>query len=468
MLNEIETMQLDVEARNGLATEFSGDLITRADPAYDEARRIYNAMIDKRPLLIARCENVADVIAAVNFARDNNLTTAVRGGGHNGAGLALIDDGLVIDLSPMKGIRVEPQARTVRVDGGCTWGDVDQATDPFGLAVPSGIISTTGVGGLTLGGGHGYLTRKYGLTIDNLLAVDVVLADGRLVSASADENEDLFWAVRGGGGNFGVVTSFLFQAHPVGTVYGGPIIWPIDQSEEIMRWYLDFINDAPEDLYGWFGFHRVPTGSPLPEALYGAHGCVICWCYTGPMDKAEEVFKPFRALGTPVLDLAGPMPFMALQSMFDQIYYPPGLQWYWKADFVNEIGNEAIELHLKYGSDLPSELCTMHLYPINGAVHQVGENETAFSYRDVTFSSVIVGVDPDPANAERVSQWAKNYWQALHPFSAGGGYVNFMMEEGEERVRATYRGNYRRLVAIKSKYDPDNFFRVNQNIRPQS
>ena len=234
-------------------------------------------------------------------------------------------------------------------------------------------------------------------------------------------------------------------------VYGGPIIWPIDQAEEIMRWYLDFIKDAPEDIYGWFGFHRVPTGSPLPEALYGAHGCVICWCYTGPMEKAEEVFKPIRALGTPALDLAGPLPFPALQSMFDQIYYPPGLQWYWKADFVKEVGEEAIALHLQYGSDLPSELCTMHLYPINGAVHRVGENDTAFSYRDMTFSSVIVGVDADPANAERVSQWARNYWGALHPFSAGGGYVNFMMEEGQDRVRATYRDNYRRLATIKHK-----------------
>mgnify|MGYP001204865746 FL=1 len=468
MLNAMGLVTLDAETVNGLAAGFRGDLNTPADAGYEEARCIYNAMIDKRPLLIARCENVADVIAAVNFARDNHLTTAVRGGGHNGAGLALVDDGLVIDLSPMKGVRVDPVARTVRVEGGCTWGEVDHAAHAFGLAVPSGIISTTGVGGLTLGGGHGYLSRKYGLTIDNLLAVDVVLADGRFVTAGAGENQDLFWAVRGGGGNFGVVTSFLFQAHPVGMVYGGPIIWPIDQAEEIMRWYLDFIKDAPEDIYGWFGFHRVPTGSPLPEALYGAHGCVICWCYTGPMEKAEEVFKPIRALGTPVLDLAGPLPFPALQSMFDQIYYPPGLQWYWKADFVKEVGEEAIALHLQYGSDLPSELCTMHLYPINGAVHRVGENDTAFSYRDMTFSSVIVGVDADPANAERVSQWARNYWGALHPFSAGGGYVNFMMEEGQDRVRATYRDNYRRLATIKHKYDPANFFHINQNIKPKA
>jgi FAD/FMN-containing dehydrogenase len=469
MLTEInaQTMSdLDDDAVRAFHDALLGDVITPADPRYDDARTIYNAMIDKRPSLIARCENVADVIAAVNFARDNDLALAVRGGGHNGAGLALVDGGLVIDLSPMKGIRVDPQNRTVRVEGGCTWAEVDHATHPFGLAVPSGIISTTGVGGLTLGGGHGYLSRKYGLTIDNLLAVDIVLADGRLVVASAESNEDLYWAVRGGGGNFGVVTSFLFQAHPVSTVYGGPIIWPIDQADEIMRWYRDFIVDAPEDLYGWFGFHRVPTGSPLPQELHGHHGCVIVWCYTGPLDKAEEVFAPIRALGTPVLDMAGVLPFPALQSMFDQIYYPPGLQWYWKADFVKELSDEALELHKQYGSNLPTELCTMHLYPINGAVHRVGRNDTAFSYRDMTWSCVIVGVDQDPANADMISHWAKEYWSALHPHTAGGGYVNFMMEEGQERIRATYRDNYQRLAAIKKKYDPQNLFHINQNIQP--
>jgi len=377
-----------------------------------------------------------------------------------------VDDGLVIDLSLMNGIHVDPQTHTVRVQGGATWGEVDHTTHAFGLAVPSGIISTTGVGGLTLGGGHGYLSRKYGLTVDNLLEVDMVLADGRFVTASEEENTDLFWAVRGGGGNFGVVTSFLFQAHPVDMVYGGPIIWPIDQANKIMRWYRDFIADAPEDLYGWFGFHRVPTGSPLPEELHGKHGCVITWCYTGPMEKAEEIFKPIRELGTPVLDMAGPIAYPALQSMFDELYYPPGLQWYWKADFVRELSDEAIELHNKYGSDLPTELCTMHLYPINGAVHDVGRNETAFSYRDVTWSRVIVGVDPDPANANRISTWANDYWAALHPHSAGGGYVNFMMEEGQSRIQATYRDNYERLVEVKDKYDPDNLFHVNQNIKP--
>jgi len=469
MLKEKQDMTaliVEEEKVRKFAGGLRGDLITPADAGYEDARTIYNAMIDKRPGLIASCENVADVIASVNFARQNNLELAIRGGGHNGAGLGLVDDGLVIDLSRMNSVRVDPQARSVRVQGGATWGEVDHTTHAFGLAVPSGIISTTGVAGLTLGGGHGYLSRKYGLTVDNLLEADIVLADGRLVTASAEENPDLFWAVRGGGGNFGVVTSFLFQAHPVHTIYGGPIIWPIDQAEEILRWYRQFIKDAPRDLYGWFGFHRVPSGSPLPEALHGKHGCVITWCYTGPMDKAEEVFEPIRALGTPVLDMAGPMPYPALQSMFDQLYYPPGLQWYWKADFVKELSDEAIMIHRQFGKALPTEISTMHLYPINGAVHEIDRNETAFSYRDVTWSRVIVGVDPDPANAESIREWAKEYWAALHPLSAGGGYVNFMMEEGQDRIRATYRDNYERLVDVKRKYDPKNLFHVNQNIKP--
>ncbi len=457
---------LEKEALQHFRSGLRGKIITPSDDEYAAARIVYNAMIDKRPQLIARCEDVADVIRGVNFARESGLDLAVRGGGHNGAGLGVCQDGLVLDLSPMDGIRVDPDSGTVRVQGGCTWGEVDHATHAFGLAIPSGIISTTGVGGLTLGGGHGYLSRKYGLTIDSLLEVDVVLADGTFVVANARENEDLFWAVRGGGGNFGVVTSFLFQAHPVAQVYGGPILFPMSQAERILRWYGDYILNAPEDMYGWFGFHRVPTGSPLPKALHGEHGCVTTWCYTGPVDQAEAVFRPIRELATPMLDLAGPMPYPALQSMFDQLYYPPGLQWYWKADFVKELSEAAIALHLQYGSALPTELSTMHLYPINGAVHGVGRHDTAFSYRDVTWSCVIVGVDPDAANTERMTRWARSYWEALHPHSAGGGYVNFMMEEGQDRVRATYRDNYERLVEVKTKYDPHNLFHVNQNIRP--
>jgi hypothetical protein len=449
-----------------LTTRLRGALIQPGGPDYDEARTIYNAMIDKRPELICRCADVGDVVAAVEFGRERGMDTAVRSGGHNGPGLALVDDGLVIDLSAMNGVHVDPNEHTVRVEGGCTWGDVDHATHTFGRATVSGIISTTGVGGLTLGGGHGYLTRKYGLTIDNLLEADVVLADGRVVKASEQENADLFWAIRGGGGNFGVVTSFLFRTHPVDTVYGGPIIWPVDQAGELMRWYREFIRQAPEDLFGWFGFHRVPTGSPLPEELHGHHGCVATWCYTGPIDEAEAVFEPIRSVGSPVLDMAGPMPYPQLQSMFDEMYYPPGLQWYWKADFVKELGDEAIEVHEKYGSAMPTELCTMHLYPIDGAVHRKQPKDTAFSFRDVTWSQVIVGVDRDPSGVDRMTNWARHYWQALHPHSAGGGYVNFMMEEGQDRIAATYRDNYPRLQKIKAKYDPDNFFHVNQNIEP--
>ena len=442
-----------------------GELIQPNDAGYDEARKVHNAMIDRRPSLIARCMDVADVITAVNFARENNVLVAIRGGGHNGAGLGVCDDGLVIDLSRIKYTRVDPVARTVRVGGGSTWGDVDHATHAFGLAVPTGIISTTGVGGLTLGGGIGHLTRKNGLTIDNLLAVDMVLADGRFVTASAEENEDLFWAIRGGGGNFGVVTSFLFRAHPISTIIGGPTLWPLDMAADAMRFYRDFITSAPEDLNGFFTFLTVPPAPPFPEQLHLKKMCGVIWYYTGPEEKADEVFAPIREFGPPALYGIHSMPHPALQSAFDGLY-TPGLQWYWKADFVNELSDEAIALYVKHGTDIPSMHSTMHLYPIDGAAHRVGKNDTPWSYRDATWAQVIVGVDPDPANNERITTWAKEFWEALHPYSAGGAYVNFMMEEGQDRVKATYRDNYERLVTIKDKYDPTNLFRVNQNIKP--
>jgi len=434
---------------------------------YDDARKVYNGMIDRRPALIARCVDVADVISAVNFARERGLPLAVRGGGHNGPGLGVCDDGLVIDLSRMKGVRVDPTARTVRVEGGCVWGEVDHATHAFGLATPSGFISTTGVGGLTLGGGIGYLSRTYGLTIDNLLGVDLVLADGRFVTASADENQDLFWAVRGGGGNFGVVTSFLFKLHPISTVYGGPMLWPLAQAADLLRFWRDFILSAPEDINGWFGFVTVPPVALFPESLHLQKMCAIVWCYTGPLDRAEERFREIRAFGPPAVDFAGPIPWPVLQSLFDALY-PPGLQWYWKADFVNELSDRAIDLHVKYGAQLPTMHSTMHLYPINGAAGRVGKNETAFSYRDATFAEVIVGVDPDPANNERMIAWARDYWLALHPYSAGGAYVNMIMDEGSDMVKAAYRDNYARLAQIKARYDPTNLFHVNQNIKPAS
>ncbi|MGH3146526.1 MAG: FAD-binding oxidoreductase [Rubrobacter sp.] len=442
-----------------------GELIQPGEDGYDEARKIYNGMIDKRPALIAYCADVADVISAVNFARENDVLVAIRGGGHNGAGLGVVDGGLVIDLSRMKGIRVDPVARTARVEGGCVWNEVDHATHAFGLAVPCGFNSTTGVSGLTLGGGHGYLTRKYGLTVDSLISADMVLADGSLVKASEEENGDLFWAIRGGGGNFGVITSFLFRAHPVHTVYAGPTLWDLDQAADAMRFYRDFMEQAPEDMYGFFAFLTVPPGPPFPEHLHMKKMCAVVWCYAGPAEEAEEAFRPVRDFGPPAFELLGPMPLPALNSMFDPLI-PPGLQWYWKGDFVNELSDEAIALHVEHGSKVPTMLSTMHLYPVDGAAHRVGNDDTAFSYREARWSAVYAGIDPDPANKEAISTWSREYWEALHPYSAGGAYVNFMMEEGQERIRSTYRENYDRLAEVKNEYDPHNFFRVNQNIEP--
>ena len=459
-------MIADEAAIANLKASLRGSLILPDDEGYDAARRVYNGMIDKHPGAIARCVDVADVIAAVNFARKHQVTLAIRGGGHNGGGLGTCDGGLVIDLSPMKGTRVDPVARTVRAQGGCTWGDVDHATHAFGLATPSGIISTTGVGGLTLGGGLGHLTRARGLAIDNLLSVDMVLADGRFVTADADQHPDLFWAIRGGGGNFGVVTSFLFNLYPISTVYAGPMLWPIDQAEEVLRWYRDFITQAPDELNGFFAFLTVPPGPPFPEHLHAKKMCGVVWCYTGPLGQAEAVFAPIRRLfGGPALDFVGSLPHPALQGMFDALY-PPGDQWYWRADFINELSDEAIARHVEHGARLPSMQSTMHLYPIDGAAGRVGRNDTAWSYRAAKWGEVIVGVDPDPANAERIKDWTIAYWEALHPYSAGGAYVNMMMDEGQERVQAAYRDNYDRLVQIKNKYDPGNLFHVNQNIRP--
>jgi FAD/FMN-containing dehydrogenase len=446
-------------------THLRGELIGPGDPDYDAARRVHNGMIDRHPRLIARCRDVADVIAAVTFGREQGLAIAVRSGGHNAAGLGVCDDGLVIDLGPMRGIRVDPAARSVRVEGGCVWGDVDHATHAFGLATPSGFISTTGVGGLTLGGGIGNLTRGYGLTIDNLLAVDMVLADGRFVSASADEHPDLFWAVRGGGGNFGVVTSFVFRLHPVSTVYAGPMLWPMDRAAGVLRWYRDFILAAPETLGGWFAFLKVPPGPPFPTELHTRTMCGVVWTFTGPLDEAETIFAPIRRDLAPTVDFVGPLPFPTFQSMFDPLV-PHGIQSYWRADFFKELSDEAIARHVEHAAKLPTLQSTMHIYPIDGAVHRVGKDDTAFSYRDANFAQVIVGFSLDPADADLLKSWTVAYWDALHPYSLGGAYVNFMMDEGIDRIKATYRDSYDRLVAVKNRYDPTNVFHVNQNIKP--
>lgn len=453
------------EAITEFRGQFRGAVLEPQDVGYEEARRVFNAMIDRRPRLIAKCTDVADVMTAVRMAQNNGLRVSIRGGGHNAAGLGVCDDGLVIDLSAINYVRVDLSARTALVGAGCTWSQVDHATHAFGLAVPSGIVSSTGVAGLTLGGGIGHLTRKYGLTIDNLLSVDMVLADGSFVVASADENADLFWAIRGGGGNFGIVTSFLFEAHPVHTVCAGPMLWNLEQAADVMKWYREFITQAPEEMNGFFAMLAVPPGPPFPEELHMRKMCAVVWCYPGSIEQANTILEPLRSYRPPAFEFFVPMPFPMLQGMFDPIL-PPGLQLYWKGDFFRELSDEAIEKHLVHASLLPSWQSTMHLYPVNGKVHRVGEADTAFAYRDAVWSGVIVGIDPDPANANRITDWARGYYNALHPFGAGGAYMNFMMEEGEDRIRATYRGNYDRLAAVKAKYDPGNFFRVNQNIRP--
>ena len=458
-------MQNRQDIADDLEAQLRGLLIREGDAAYDEARKVYNAMIDKKPALIAMCADVTDVMRAVDFASRPGLELAVRGGGHHGGGLSLCEGGLVINLSLMNGVRVDPEARTVRVEGGATWGKVDHATHAFGLAVPSGIILTTGVGGLTLGGGLGNLTRTHGLTIDNLLAVDAVLADGSFVTADAEQHPDLFWAVRGGGGNFGVVTSFLFRAHPVSTVVAGPTLWALDHAKEVLRWYREFIVRAPETLNGFFAFLSVPPGPTFPEALHLKKMCGVVWNYVGPLERAEEVFAPIKAFGPPALYGVQETPFPALQSAFDAIY-PPGHQWYWRADFVRELSDEAIDKHLEHALRMPTPQSTMHLYPIDGAAQRVGKEDTPWSYRDANWAEVIVGVDPDPAKAQTIKDWTVAYWEALHPFSAGGAYVNMMMDEGQERVRAAYRDNYARLAKVKARYDPDNRFHINQNIKP--
>jgi UDP-N-acetylenolpyruvoylglucosamine reductase len=449
----------------GLRTTLRGELIQPGDETYDALRAVYNSMIDRRPRLIARCVNAADVITVVNFARAHELALAVRGGGHNVAGFGVCDDGLVIDLSLMKSVRVDPKQYTARAEGGCTWGDFDHATHAFGLATPGGLLSTTGIAGLTLGGGFGYLSRKYGLSCDNLISADVVTGDGRFLTASEQENEDLFWGLRGGGGNFGVVTSFEFRLHPVSMVYGGPVFYPVERSEEVMRFYRDFIAQAPKDLSAFLGFHVAPPAPFVPEPLQGVPVCAIGACYTGPMEKAEEAVRPIRECAPPALDLMGALPYPALNSMFDALL-PPGLQHYWKADFVEELTDEAIAVHLQYGPRVPNFMSFMHLYPLEGAAQQVDRHETAYSYRDARFVHVIAGIDSDPTAMPAHTAWVRDYWSALHPLSAGGAYVNFLMEEGEDRIRATYRDNYERLVELKRKYDSANLFRLNQNINP--
>ena len=447
--------------------QLNGHLILPKDADYNEARKIYNAMIDKHPAVIVKCKDASDVVQAVNFAREHNLETSIRSGGHNGAGLALCDDGLVIDLSDMKAIDIDADKGTARIESGNTLAEVDKATHEYGLALPSGIIGSTGIGGITLGGGLGYLSRKGGLTIDNLLECEVVLASGELVTANKDTNADLFWALRGGGGNFGVVVSFTFNLIPVKNIYGGPMLWPLEKASEALRFYDELTKNASHDLYGFFAFLIVPPVDPFPEDLHNKNLCGVVWCYTGPMEQAEEVFRPIREFGPPILDFVGEMPMPVLNGMFDGLF-PSGMQWYWKAHYVSELTDACIDVNVKYGSMVPTMRSTMHFYPIDGKVHEVNNEDTAWANRGARWAQVIVGVDPEPENASKITKWCKDYYEAMIPHAHGGAYVNFMMEEKEGRVEASYGNNYERLATIKAQYDPENFFHINQNIKPKA
>ena len=443
-----------------------GAVLTPEDPSYHLERKLYNGMVDKYPLAIVKCQSIADVIYSVNFARENNLLTAIRSGGHNGAGLGSCDDGLLIDLEMLKGIHIDTINKTARVEAGCLWTEVDYATHAFGMAVPSGIFSTTGVGGLTLGGGLGYLTRKYGLTVDNLLEANVVLADGSYLTVNKDRYPDLFWAIRGGGGNFGVVTSFLFQMQPVKYVYAGPIFWEIEKAAKVMRFFRDFMSEAPDDMFAILTFMIIPALDNFPKEFWNKNVCTIIWNYTGDITGAEEAFEPIREFENPILDYAGPRSYFDLKCMYDVIY-PPGLYWYAKADYINDLSEEAIQEHIKFGATIPTSLSQTHIYSLGGLAGRIPADATAWHYRGAKFAQVIAAVDQDINNLEKAKEWCHCYWQAVHPYSAGGAYSNFLMEEGEGRVKKSYGDNFERLVAIKSKYDPDNFFSVNQNIKPE-
>jgi FAD/FMN-containing dehydrogenase len=456
---------MDTNALTALRENVRGTVTTAEDSEYDEARRVYNAMIDRRPAVIVRPANTGDVMTAVRFAAENDLTVAVRGGSHSVPGFGTADDALVLDLSTMRGVRVDPLTQTARVEGGATWGDLNAAGHPFGLATTGGIISTTGVGGLTLGGGIGHLARGLGLSCDNLLAADVVTADGSFHVASDKEDADLFWAIRGGGGNFGVVTSFEFRMSPLTDIYGGPMFFELDQAGDLLRFYREFIADAPEEL-GCFPAYQIAPPLPfIPEDRHGEPLIAMVTCWAGDLDAGEKALQPIRDLAPRVAEFVGVMPYPALNSAFDALV-PPGLQHYWKANFVTELTDDAIAAHLEHGPKIPVVNSTMHIYPINGAAQRVAPDSTAFAYRDATFATVIAGMWPDPADNEANTAWVKDYYAATAPHSEEGGYVNFMAEDDQSRIRANYRGNYDRLAETKRRYDPDNLFRHNQNIRP--
>jgi FAD/FMN-containing dehydrogenase len=457
---------LDLSGVDELQAAFQGELVRPTDAAYDEHRKVWNGAIDRRPGLIARCSGVADVRTAVRFARERDLLVAVRGGGHSFPGLSVCDDGMLIDLGPMKGIRVDPEARTVRAQAGVLLGELDRETQEFGLAVPSGIVTHTGVAGLTLGGGIGWVMRKHGLTIDNLQSVDVITADGDLVKASEDENADLFWGVRGGGGNFGIVTDFEFRLTPVGPeVMAGPVFWAMEDAPEVLRFYRDWIADCPDELMTIVVQRRAPALPVVPPDLVGKHVIAIVACYAGPVEEGERVIRPLKEFGSPVLDACQPKPYLTHQKTFDASF-PHGWHYYFRACDIAALDDEVIDIVVEHGKRIVSPITSVALWQMGGAVARVDEGATAFNGRQAGFSFNINGnsTTADGFDAER--QWARDYWSALQPFHTSV-YVNFLMEEGEGRVRQAYGADkYDRLKTLKRAYDPTNFFRLNQNIPP--
>jgi len=442
-----------------------GPVFTDADEGYDEARKVHNAMHDKHPRAVVRCENTGDVMATVAFAAENGLDLAVRGGSHSVPGFGTCDDGVVIDLSTLRNVRVDPATRTARAGGGATWGDFNAATHAFGLATTGGIISTTGVGGLTLGGGIGYLARGLGLSCDNLISADVVTADGRFLTASEKEHEDLFWALRGGGGNFGVVTALEFRLAQVDTVYGGPMLFEMSDGAAVLAGFRDLMKDAPEQLGGFPAFQLAPPLPFIPEDRHGDCFTLIVACWAGDPERGADEVDKFRQFAPVVAEHVGPMPYPALNSAFDALV-PPGLQHYWKANFVTELTDEAIQAHLQHAPGLPAVNSTVHIYPIDGACHRVPTDATAFAYREANFATVIAGMWPDPAQNDTSIEWVRGYYDAVAPHSESGGYINFMAGDDQGRIADNYKGNYERLVDVKRKYDPNNLFHLNQNIAP--
>jgi FAD/FMN-containing dehydrogenase len=452
------SLEIDDATIDALRASLGGPLLRPGDDGYDDARHIFNGMIDRKPALIARCTATGDVVKAVRFGREHGLVVSVRGGGHNVAGNAVCDGGLMIDLTLMKGIRVDPTARTARAQAGLTWREFDRETQAFGLATTGGAISSTGIAGLTLGGGFGWIGRSYGMACDNLISADVVLADGSVVIASADENADLFWGLQGGGGNFGIVTSFEYRLHPVNGVLGGLLVYPIERAREVLRLFRDYNQTTPDEMSVFAGMLTSPEGAQI---------LALVVCYNGPVEQGEALLRPLRESTGPMADMVGPITYEQQQQLMDD-GFPFGLQNYWKSEFLKSVPDEAIDLIVDKFVTVPSPLTAVLLEQFGGAYRRVPSGDSAFAHRDWDYNFVIISRWTDPTDSERHIQWARDLWQTVQPYASGSVYVNYLEpgQEGADRIRAAYGPVYDRLVALKTKYDPTNFFRLNQNIKP--